>query len=56
MSKAAETDLKGSREKKDRKLIRSEDLFQECREVVIQHDEQYYRLMITKARKLILTK
>jgi hemin uptake protein HemP len=36
--------------------ITSSDLFQGQREVVIVHGDQEYRLTITKADKLILTK
>lgn len=35
---------------------RSEDIFQEDREVVIVHGEARYRLQITKSGKLILNK
>ena len=38
------------------KAIKSEELFGGCREVVIQHKDVRYRLMITKAGKLILNK
>lgn len=37
-------------------VIRSEDLFQACRELVIVHDGQEYRLRLTRQNKLILTK
>lgn len=36
--------------------IRSEDLFQGSREIVIEHAQEKYRLIITKAGKLILNK
>ena len=39
-----------------RRVIRSEDLFEKDREVMILHGESYYRLQITKAGKLILNK
>jgi hemin uptake protein HemP len=35
---------------------RSEELFKGNREVVIEHGQTQYRLLITKAGKLILTK
>jgi hemin uptake protein HemP len=36
--------------------VESASLFQRCREVVIVHHGQEYRLRITKSDKLILTK
>lgn len=36
--------------------VKSEDLFQGSREVVIEHAQEKYRLIITKAGKLILNK
>lgn len=36
--------------------IRSTDLFREGREVIIVHHDEQYRLRITRAGKLILTK
>lgn len=36
--------------------IRSADLFRETREVIIIHHDERYRLRITRAGKLILTK
>ena len=39
-----------------RRTIRSADLFGEAREVVIEHRAEEYRLTITRAGKLILTK
>lgn len=36
--------------------VKSEDLFQGSREVVIEHAREKYRLIITKAGKLILNK
>jgi hemin uptake protein HemP len=36
--------------------IRSEDLLQGAREVLIQHGQETYRLRMTKAGKLILNK
>lgn len=38
------------------KVWRSEELFSGRREVVIEHDGARYRLLITKAGKLILNK
>lgn len=41
----------------DRKrVIRSEDIFQKGKEVIIQHGTESYRLLITKTGKLILNK
>ncbi|PYN39434.1 MAG: hemin uptake protein HemP [Candidatus Rokuibacteriota bacterium] len=39
-----------------RRVVRSADLFQTARELVIVHGEEEYRLRITRADKLILTK
>jgi hemin uptake protein HemP len=36
--------------------IRSADLFRDGREVIIVHHDEQYRLRITRAGKLILTK
>lgn len=38
------------------KCYRSSDLFGAAREVLIEHDSGYYRLRLTQANKLILTK
>ena len=38
------------------KCVRSEDLLQGDREVVILHNEEAYRLLVTKNNKLILQK
>ncbi len=38
------------------KMVNSDELFEGRREVTIKHQEQYYRLTITKAGKLILNK
>ncbi|MFA5167375.1 MAG: hemin uptake protein HemP [Candidatus Omnitrophota bacterium] len=46
-------------EKKDRLAdvsFRSEELFRGSREIAIEHNSQRYRLQITRAGKLILTK
>ncbi|MBI3306337.1 MAG: hemin uptake protein HemP [Candidatus Omnitrophica bacterium] len=40
----------------EKKTYRSEDLFENKREIVIIHGEAHYRLQITKAGKLILNK
>ena len=40
----------------DKRVIRSEELFEGKREVIIEHDRDQYRLLITKAGKLILNK
>lgn len=37
-------------------LLRSQTLFQGKREIVIEHEGQYYRLRITRRNKLILQK
>ena len=39
-----------------KKCIRSEDLLQGDREVVILHNQELYRLLVTKNNKLILQK
>jgi len=38
------------------RLVKSRDLFADNREVIIEHNEDFYRLSITKAGKLILNK
>jgi hemin uptake protein HemP len=38
------------------RVVRTEDLFGAKREVIIRHGQQEYRLRITRADKLILTK
>jgi hemin uptake protein HemP len=38
------------------RIVRSQDLFQGKREVIIEHAKEYYRLLITKSGKLILNK
>lgn len=40
----------------EKRVIRSEDLFKNEREILIIHGEACYRLQITKAGKLILNK
>ena len=40
----------------NKRIFRSEELFENEREIVIVHGEAYYRLQITKAGKLILHK
>ena len=40
----------------EKKILRSNELFSGNREVTIEHGGAYYRLMITKAGKLILNK
>ena len=37
-------------------VLRTEDLFGSRREIIIKHGDEEYRLRITKADKLILTK
>jgi hemin uptake protein HemP len=37
-------------------IVRTEDLFGARREVIIKHGQEEYRLRITRADKLILTK
>jgi hypothetical protein len=39
-----------------RKILRSEELFGEAREIVIRHNGQEYRMQVTRNGKLILTK
>ncbi|MBI1977398.1 MAG: hemin uptake protein HemP [Candidatus Omnitrophica bacterium] len=43
-------------ESSDKRVIRSEELFEGRREVIIEHARDQYRLLITKAGKLILNK
>ena len=38
------------------KLIKSEELFGDCKTVLIQHQGEYYRLLITRNDKLMLQK
>lgn len=42
--------------KPDIRLVKSKDLFINSREIVIEHNDDFYRLSITKAGKLILNK
>ncbi|HWK49405.1 MAG TPA: hemin uptake protein HemP [Steroidobacter sp.] len=37
-------------------LLRSEELFGQAREILIEHSGGYYRLRVTHSNKLILTK
>jgi hemin uptake protein HemP len=37
-------------------IVRSEELFGIAREIIIKHGDEEYRLRITRAEKLILTK
>jgi hemin uptake protein HemP len=39
-----------------RPIVRSEQLFGVAREIIIKHGDEEYRLRITRADKLILTK
>lgn len=39
-----------------KRVLTSEELLQGEREVMIKHSNEYYRLMVTKAGKLILNK
>lgn len=49
--------MKEAQEKKaSARIFRSEELFTGEREILIQHNSEYYRLMITKTGKLILNK
>ena len=40
----------------EERVFCSQDLFGEAREIKIEHDGAYYRLLITKSGKLILNK
>ena len=40
----------------NKRVIRSDELFQGEREIIIIHDDDYYRLFITKSKKLVLNK
>lgn len=44
------------RSTKNIKILKSEDIFTGSKEVVIQHNNSLYRLIITKSGKLILNK
>jgi hemin uptake protein HemP len=46
----------GEHAARTRVVVRSEQLFSHGRELIIKHGEQEYRLRITRADKLILTK
>ena len=50
------TDKSGKEPVDQRRTIRSEDIFQGDREVIIQHGDGSYHLLITRAGKLILNK
>jgi len=43
-------------ESSDKRIICSEELFKGSREIIIEHDQDQYRLLITKSGKLILNK
>lgn len=45
-----------SSEKKSPKVISSQELFLGSQEILIRHNKDLYRLLITKAGKLILNK
>lgn len=51
------TEVKGvSRSGSPKRVVLSEDLFSGNSEVMIKHKSDFYRLLITKAGKLILNK
>ena len=41
---------------KQRRIVTSTELLGNCKELIIQHGGEEYRLMITKQSKMILTK
>ncbi len=41
---------------KRKRIIHSTELFRGCREVIIEHANDFYRLLVTKTGKLILNK
>lgn len=43
-------------ESRNKRRLSSKEIFGESREVIIEHNEDHYRLIITKAGKLILNK
>jgi hemin uptake protein HemP len=51
-----QTDPKIEAPAADRKVLRSEELFGNAREVTIRHNGQEYRLQVTRNGKLILIK
>ena len=50
------TERDGARPTVPRPAVRSDELFRGTREIVIVHGDDEYRLRITRAGKLILTK
>jgi hemin uptake protein HemP len=56
MGAPASLDLDGGTIVTARRAVRSDDLFHGRREIVILHRDEEYRLRITRAGKLILTK
>jgi len=52
----SKADVAGSDEEQLARRMRSQDIFQRHKEVVIEHADQEYRLRITRQNKLILTK
>ena len=53
---AASFDSKKQTDLIKRRVIKSEELFQGMREILIEHINEQYRLLITKSGKLILNK
>lgn len=51
-----ETKSPGPKLPSDRKVLRSEELFGNAREITIRHNGQEYRLQVTRNGKLILIK
>jgi hemin uptake protein HemP len=43
-------------DKESTRAFRSQDLFGDSKQVMIRHNDDWYRLMITKQNKLILVK
>ena len=53
---STEPRVQATRATPERKVLRSDELMQGAREVVIRHNGQEYRLQVTRSGKLILTK
>ncbi len=51
-----EEDLNHEKKQRPHRVVKSEELFSGFSEVMIRHKNDLYRLMITKAGKLILNK
>lgn len=56
MSTSEKSEVTSQQGKAKEQIYRSEELFRGAREIIIEHVNTQYRLMITKAGKLILNK